>query len=494
MKNKDLQSINKEELKSTALKAIKDGNAEEFLDTIQAYFENLANEVKADYESVIASNDAEILSKRGFRVLTSKEEKYYKDLANAMKTNSGLTDIEMPRTIIDRVFEDLEKDHELLQKINFQNVTGITEMIVRNGDAEAAWWGELTEKIKKELASAFKKITVNALKLSAYLPVAKAHLDLGPVYLDAFVRRFLLESLAIGLENAIVTGDGNKKPIGMDRNLDGSVVGGVYPQKDVRVITKLDLATLGGLMASLTNDGKRKVPSALFIVNPFDYYATILPNIYYRTSDGRWVSNLPFPIDFVQSCEVAKGKAIMGIAKNYFMGLGSQQKILKSDDYHFIEDETVYLAKMYGVGQPIDNTSFLYLDISKIGTVEVPMSEKIMLETEEVLGKEPSELMENGHIFDDGSVVGTFNKVDNFTKFSSKPEEQSGYYFPIKLVKNGEKMTIKKNGKEVHKNIPYDNSIVLRVTSSDTFEIIVDNESIANFNFKYATFDASPAV
>ena len=382
MKNKDLQSINQEEIKSKALKAIKDGNAEEFIDTVQLYMENLANEVKADYESVIASNDAEILSKRGFRVLTSKEEKYYKDLANAMKTNSGLTDIEMPRTIIDRVFEDLEKDHELLQKINFQNVTGITEMIVRNGDAEAAWWGELTEKIKKELASAFKKITVNTLKLSAYLPVAKAHLDLGPVYLDAFVRRFLLESLAIGLENAIVTGDGNKKPIGMDRNLKGSVQEGVYPQKDAEKIAKLDLATLGSLMAKLTDDGKRKVPSALFVVNPYDYYATILPSIYYRTADGRWVNNLPFPIDFVQSCEVVKGKAIMGIAKNYFMGLGSQQKILKSDDYHFIEDETVYLAKMYGVGQPLDNTSFLYLDISEIKVSEDAVNVNVVNEVQ----------------------------------------------------------------------------------------------------------------
>lgn len=371
MKNKDLETISKDELRSKALNAIKNGNAEEYLDTVQAYFENLANEVKADYESAIAANDVEILSKRGFSVLTSAEENYYKALAKAMKTNSALTDIEMPRTIIDRVFEELEQDHELLQKINFQNVTGLTEIIVREGDVAAAWWGELTEQVKKELAAAFKKITVDTLKLSAYLPVAKAHLDLGPVYLDAFVRRFLLESLAIGLENAIVTGDGNKKPIGMDRNLKGSVVEGVYPQKDTTEVRDLTLVTLGKLMASLTNDGKRKVPSALFIVNPYDYYEKILPNIFYRTDDGRWVSNLPFPITFVQSCEVTKGKAIMGIAKNYFLGLGSQNKILKSDDYHFLEDETVYLAKLYGVGQPLDNTSFLYLDISKINVASV---------------------------------------------------------------------------------------------------------------------------
>lgn len=371
MKNKDLETISKDELKSKALNAIKDGKAEDFVDEITSYFNVLAEEVKSEYEAAIASNDAEILSKRGVRVLTSAEEKYYKSLANAMKTKSALTDIEMPRTIIDSVFDELEHDHELLQKINFQNVTGITEIIVRNGDVDAAWWGTLTDEIKKELAAAFKKITTDAKKLSAYLPVAKAHLDLGPTYLDMFVRRFLLESLSIGLENAIVTGDGKDKPIGMDRNLKGNVVEGVYPQKTAKAITDLDLVTLGGLMAELTNDGKRKVSNALFIVNPYDYYSKVLPKLYYRTDDGRWVNNLPFPIEFVQSCEVAKGKAIIGIGKKYFLGLGSQNRIDKSEEYHFLEDETVYLAKMYGTGMPLDNTSFIYLDISKIATPTV---------------------------------------------------------------------------------------------------------------------------
>ena len=106
MKNKDLKTISKDELRSKALSAIKNGNAEEYLDTVTEYFTNLADEIKEQYESAIATNDVEILSKRGFSVLTSAEEKYYNALANAMKTKSALTDIEMPRTIIDRVFEE----------------------------------------------------------------------------------------------------------------------------------------------------------------------------------------------------------------------------------------------------------------------------------------------------------------------------------------------------------------------------------------------------
>lgn len=57
--------------------------------------------------------------------------------------------------------------------------------------------------------------------------------DLGPEWLDNYVRQVLYEALANGLEYGIVTGNGNKEPIGMDRQVgdDVSVTGGVYPQK-----------------------------------------------------------------------------------------------------------------------------------------------------------------------------------------------------------------------------------------------------------------------
>ena len=63
MKNEDLETITKDELKSKALNAIREGNAEDFVEEITSYFDTLANEVRAEYESAIASNDKEILSK-----------------------------------------------------------------------------------------------------------------------------------------------------------------------------------------------------------------------------------------------------------------------------------------------------------------------------------------------------------------------------------------------------------------------------------------------
>jgi hypothetical protein len=360
MKNLD------ENVKAKALEAIKSNDAEEQAKGIEMYFEALSNEVTEKFNEVAGSNDVAVLNSRGIRQLTSDEKKYYEKLISTMRTSQSLSDIDnvLPKTVIDQVFEDLEKEHPLLSKIDFVNVTGLTEFLVRNGDVESAWWGKLTDAISKELASAFKKENVTTYKLSAFLPVCKAHLDLGPSWLDTFVRRCLVEALALGLEDAIVTGTGKDMPIGMDRDLNGAVVEGVYPQKTGITFKDFKPATVGAFIASLTNGGKRKVTSVIMLVNPVDYYAKIMPNVLYQNAQGVYVPSLPFPIEFIQSTAVAQNSAIFGLADKYFLGIGSTQKIEASDEYHFLEDERVYLGKMYGTGKPKDNASFIVLDIT----------------------------------------------------------------------------------------------------------------------------------
>lgn len=63
----------------------------------------------------------------------------------------------MPKTIFDRVFEDLQLNHPLLAEIDFINTTGTIEWIMRTAEATGAVWGPLTGKINEELANGFKK-------------------------------------------------------------------------------------------------------------------------------------------------------------------------------------------------------------------------------------------------------------------------------------------------------------------------------------------------
>ncbi len=106
------------------------------------------------------------------------------------------------------------------------------------------------------------------------------------------------------------------------------------------------------------------------------------------------------------------------------------------------------------------------------------------------MGKQVSDLVgDDLAVKADGSVVGTFHYVSDYTEFSSVPEEQSGYYFPFHLTKTGTKMTFKKNGSPTKENIPFDADIVFRVSKDDTFDVLVDDSSVVKFSFTGATFE-----
>ncbi|MGL5869184.1 phage major capsid protein [Clostridium chrysemydis] len=376
IKNLD-NNISMDQMRAQVNDALQGENKEAISEALvrmaQGIHDNILKEAQQEARSLISSevNDRNVLNKRGINALTSEERKYYGEVIEKRGfTNLTVT---LPTTIFDRVFEDLEQSHPLLSEITFQNTTAVTEWIIRKTNCEAAWWGSLTDSVKKELQHGFDKVKTDMYKLSAFMPVSKAMLDLGPEWLDRYVRTVLSEAMALALESAIVAGTGKDQPIGMIKDLKGAVVDKVYPDKAATPLTDLSPATLGkSVMAPLTKNGTRAVPSVLILVNPLDYWEKIFSATTFLTQQGTYVFGvMPIPAKIVQSVAVPQGKMIAGMAKDYFMGVGSGQKIEYSDEYKFIDDERTYLAKQYATGEPKDNDSFLLFDISNL-TIEAP--------------------------------------------------------------------------------------------------------------------------
>ncbi|MDB8552162.1 phage major capsid protein [Turicibacter sanguinis] len=367
MKNLDLQDT---ELRSNIAEILKGSDeeaiAEAFVSLARSVEKNVIKEARSEMQREMS--DRATLEARGQAQLTSEERAYYEAVVE--KRGFDGIDVVMPKTIFDRVFEDLELNHPLLSKIDFVNTTGSIEWIMRTDDCIGAFWGALTDKITKELSNGFTKENANLYKLSAFIPVSKAMLDLGPVWLDKFVRAMLSESIAIALELAIVDGTGKNQPIGMTKDLKGSVVEGVYPDKEATPLLSFDPTTLGTeVVAPLTRNGKRNVTKVLMIVNPLDYWQKIFGATTVLTTGGTYIHGvLPIPGDIVTSVAVPKGKMVAGMAKDYFMAIGSSAKIEHSDQYRFLEDERTYLTKQYANGKPKDNESFLLFDISNLDT------------------------------------------------------------------------------------------------------------------------------
>lgn len=378
----DMQNKKKDELVASMATAAKSCDVEQLAKACADFSDFVQAKIANDYKELQASTntDAAVLAARGYDQLTAEETKYFNALATAMQASDvkmALSNIEvaMPETTVDRVMRDIVQKHPLLEAIAFENTHGAIKMVVNKGGVTTAVWGKLTDSKKAEIQGSFTEVDAVHLKLLSYIPVPKALLDLGPVWLDAYVRAVLSESIALGMENGIVNGDGNEQPIGMVRKVgvNAEVKAGVYTAKTATKIKAFDKKTYGSLLSTLSknseNDTYRDFDEVLLVVNPVDYFTKVLPATAYLTPMGTYVTNvLPYPTKIIKSTAVEAGKAIMGIGARYYMCLGMSKggKIEYSDDVQFLDDNRVYLAKMYGNGMPLDDNAFLYLDISEL--------------------------------------------------------------------------------------------------------------------------------
>lgn len=379
MKNNDIRS--REELREALRQAALSNDTQAFQAALDEMMQRISLDLHEEYEQrfqgLQQEMDSRVLAQRGVHQLTAEERTYYQKLATAMKSPNpqqavtGL-DLALPKTVIDSVFEELQTAHPLLSRINFRPTGGAVEIMVNTNGYEEAVWGDLCDESVKELTAGIKKIATTLLKLSAFLPVCKAMLDLGPEWLDSLVRQTLYESMSNGMEAGFVAGDGNKKPIGMIRQVgDGvTVTGGAYPEKAAIKVNDLSPATVGNLLSIMAADpnGKpRRVRDVIFLVNPQDYLQKVMPATTLMAPDGTYRNDvMPYPMDVIQTAALPRGKAVMGIAYRYLAmaGTSPEGRIDYSDHYRFLEDERVYLIKAYANGMPLDNNAFLVLDIS----------------------------------------------------------------------------------------------------------------------------------
>lgn len=357
--------FNKEEFKNAINAGDSDKLARVIEDGVESYTEKIQDEMNEAIANGFTDGTEDIatLNKYNLRKLDAEEEKYFSNAAEVFDDH----EVTFPIKTFNRVFEDLRLKHPLLSKIKFQNTTGVTEWLLRTKDVEAAWWGPLCEETKKKLSNGFKTVQLTQNKLSVAIFMCRAMLTLSPQWLERLIREMLYESMAMGIESAIVVGDGVDKPIGIFKDpasaFDQSTG---YKDKKAEAVTELSSFTLGGLMAKISKGRVGFGPNGLsMVVNPTDYWTKIFPNLVYRKADGGYVYDaLPVPINFVESAFVPEGKAALGDLDDYFFGVASPIKIEDSIHYQFLERNKVYIAEMLANGRPADDDSFMVLDIS----------------------------------------------------------------------------------------------------------------------------------
>lgn len=388
MKNNDLINQESQKFAQKLAAALQEGDARTAAEAMQEMQNSIAQIVEKEFEQYKGIGDMDVLQSRGLRRLTSEENAWYQKFIGAVKagTKQEITNLTaaMPVTIIDRVINDMKKSHELLDAIDITDAAG-AQKLVMNGVQMASklgGWGKITGAIAEELKGAIKMIDVTVAKYTAYFIIPKDFVKFNfmfaPMWTDQYVRIILSESIAFGLENTMISGDGLEQFIGMTMDVS-TATDGKYSQKAAVPIKNFDEDYLK-VIAKLAKDGNgddRTVPEVLMVVNPQDYIKKIrrIQNtLIYGTGAVDLINNT-YPTKVVQSSMIGEGKAVIGIKENYFAAInGGESGIIEFDDSNqFLEDNRVYTTRVYGNGRPVDNTSFAYLDISEVEPPALPV-------------------------------------------------------------------------------------------------------------------------
>ena len=388
MKNNDLVNQESKKFMQKMVEALQNNDAEAAAKAMQEMQNGICGIIEQEFEQYKGVGDMEVLQSRGLRKLTSEETDWYQKFIGAVKTGAKqeITNLTaaMPVTIIDRVIDDMKKNHPLLNAINIQDAAGAIKLVM-NGVQMASklgGWGKVTSAIATELKGQIKIIDVTVAKYTAYFIIpkdfVKFNFTFAPMWVDQYIRIILSESIAFGLEKTIISGDGSDQFIGMTMNLSSNQEG-VYSAKEPTKITNFD-EDYAAVVAKLAKDPEgddRMVPEVLLVVNPQDYIKKIrrIQNTLIYGTGAIDLINNTYPTKVVQSSMMPEGKASAGIARNYFAAInGGTSGIVEFDDSNqFLEDNRIYTTRVYGNGRPIDNTSFEYLDISEVEAPALPV-------------------------------------------------------------------------------------------------------------------------
>lgn len=364
-----------------AISAKEDATPEQVNDALEAYVtaiaEDAGKQVREEYNELKNVTDNRVLEARGIPTLTAEETKFYNE---AVKTGGFDSDLVWPETILERVFENLQKDHPILGIINFTPTVGRVK-VIRARRSGVAVFGPLHKDLEGQLDAKFGAAEFVQLALTAFFLISNDTLDLGPRWIDRFINISLTEAVRDIWAEKVITGTGNDEPVGLLKDLDGAVTGGEYPDKTAAgtlTFAKNTIVTeLAGVMKKLskytykidknhagTTEYRKVSGNVYLIVNPVNYY-DIISAVTFANLNNVYGSNMPFiNVDhIIESVDVPENKLIAFVGGEYEATQSRPEKVYVYKETFAMKRATLYAIDMLGNGYPTNNDAAQVYDL-----------------------------------------------------------------------------------------------------------------------------------
>ncbi|WP_268872749.1 phage major capsid protein [Paucilactobacillus hokkaidonensis] len=336
-----------------------------------AMMDALSEDSVSEITKQVNSKAAEMFSARqNDSKITNEEVEFF----NAITTDVGTKEPKLlPQTVITEVFDDMVQEHPVLGLIGLQN-QGISLKVIQSDAKGAIVWGKIFGDIQGQLDATFNITEADQSKATAFVALPKDIEDFGPAWIKQYVVTQITEAFAAGAESAFIVGDGNNKPIGLNRQVqkDVTVTGGVYPEKTSAgtltfANTKTAAKELAGLIKQLSTkeDGHPVVAKGktVLLMAPGDSL-DVEAQFMVQNLAGQFVTAMPFGLTTAESEFVPEGKVIAFVQGRYNAYQAGSLSIQSFDQTLAMEDMDLYVAKQFFFGKAKDNNAAVVYDLA----------------------------------------------------------------------------------------------------------------------------------
>ncbi|CQR24584.1 Phage capsid family protein [Streptococcus varani] len=328
---------------------------ENYAAMIDSLFEEAKKEARQEVRELIAQTPAEA-------ELTVAERKFFNEFD---KTKSEGIEELIPQETVDRIFDDMVKEHPLLEEIGLRN-NGLRLKFLSSETKGVAVWGNMFDGIKSQLQAKFGKQEAIQHKLTAFVAIPKDAVEYGPAWLKSFVALQINEAFSVALEAGFLSGNGSNCPIGLNRKLTGTTEDGVttYPKKEAQA-TKITFASAEKVVDEVTEifkyhsvkaDGKTSVKTdgnVVIVANPAEIW-DIRSQYTSLNAMGSFVTALPYGLIIIPSFAQTKGEVTSFVKGRYDAVVGGGIKIAYYKETLALDDMDLYTSKHFAYGKSHD--------------------------------------------------------------------------------------------------------------------------------------------
>ena len=327
--------------------------------------------------------DALPLAQRDSIVAQDDVQTFFAKLRSMKGANAALQggELTIPVIFLDLIAENMYRYSKLLNRVRIRDVGGEARQTIA-GTVPEAVWTEMCGVIN-ELTFVFNQITLDGYKLAGFIPVCNSLLEDSDINLASWIVEMLSEALGLGMDKAILYGKGSAShmPLGIVTRLAQTSQPEGYPASAPAWVD-LHTSNIKSIAADATGTAfwaalqravipayNRYARGTMFWAMNSKTYGELKARAIATNLSGEFVAmiggSLPIVSGDIDILEFMPDNDIVGgFGDLYLTVIRRGMTIEQSREVQFVQDNTVFKAKMRADGAPVIPGAFVAINIA----------------------------------------------------------------------------------------------------------------------------------